>query len=89
MCTYNIHIDDRKASVLQTRFKDNHSVELWMQQQVEILIADITRNANTPCRHAMTMPEAMDFMQSLAIPGAERIPADVKPIDCLASEKYA
>lgn len=38
MCTYNIHIDDNKASLLQTMFKDRESVEQWMQQQIDMLV---------------------------------------------------
>ncbi len=38
MCTYNIHIDDNKASLLQTKFKDRESVEKWMQQQIDMLV---------------------------------------------------
>ena len=38
MCIYNIHIDDNKASVLQTKFKDRESIEQWMQQQIDMLV---------------------------------------------------
>lgn len=38
MCVYNIHIDDNKAFMLQTKFKDRESVEQWMQQQIDVLV---------------------------------------------------
>lgn len=38
MCIFNIHIDDNKASLLQTKFKDHESVEQWMQQQIDMLV---------------------------------------------------
>ena len=88
MCTYNIQIDDSKATVLQTRFKDSRSVEVWMQLQIDMLIADISRNERRSTEK-MSMADAMSFVKTLAIPGAERIPADIKPIESLVAEKYA
>lgn len=39
MCTYNIHIDDNKASMLQTQFKNDNAVQLWMQHQIDMLVS--------------------------------------------------
>ena len=54
MCTYNIQIDDNKASMLRTCFKDNYSVEQWMQQQMEILIAQIIKHSSVGEDHSWT-----------------------------------
>lgn len=54
MCTYNIHIDDNKASLLQTKFKDRESVEKWMQQQIDVLVKQQVALINAKAKKQVT-----------------------------------
>lgn len=84
MCTYNIHIDDNKASVLQTRFKDQQSVEQWMQQQIDILVKQQLASINAKAKRPATRPYRHD-----ALCGMLSTDASYKELrDEYVSEKY-
>ena len=84
MCTYNIQIDDRKASVLQTRFKDNHSVELWMQQQMEILIAQMMKTDSAQGAHSRSTRHSLSSLRGVCKSGL----TDQQALNEYIADKY-
>lgn len=59
-----------------------------LQDYAAMLVIMMTQESRKEKKSTSDSAEALAFIQSLAIKGGERIPADVNPVDCYIEEKY-
>ena len=89
MCTYNIEIEDSIVSRIRPAFKDDSAIKAWMQEQVVMLMMQYDSTRCDENKKLQDRKSALDFIKSLAVPGGEKVPAEISEVDCLISEKYA